>query len=153
VLEFGGPKGTVFGTIDLDRNTAKSSAERMAISPQTFAAKAREPKHNIKIEAPFVCTPNAPKSACTIAHPGSGRLTGNLAAGTPILFARPSGFPDDYGSPRSFGSRPSARNLPNLVILKSSFSRSFRLISFNRLIAVFAETYKPTIAPNPELSR
>jgi hypothetical protein len=25
VLEFGGPKGTVFGTIDLDRNTAKGS--------------------------------------------------------------------------------------------------------------------------------
>ena len=38
---------------------------------------------------------------------------------------------DDQGSPRSFGSRPSAINWPNLVILKSSLRCRFKLISFN----------------------
>jgi hypothetical protein len=38
---------------------------------------------------------------------------------------------EDQGSPRSFGLRPSAKNWPNLVILKSSFRCWFKLISFN----------------------
>jgi hypothetical protein len=53
---------------------------------------------------------------------------------------------------RSLGSRPSVKNWPSLVILKSSFSRSFKLMSFNPLLAAFAETNNPIIAPNPELS-
>jgi hypothetical protein len=59
---------------------------------------------------------------------------------------------EDHGSPSSSGSRPSAITWPNLVILKSSFRRWFKLISFNWQLAAFAETYRPTIAPNPELS-
>ena len=60
--------------------------------------------------------------------------------------------PRDQGSVRSVGSRPSAITWPNRVMLKSSFSRSFKWISFNWLLAAFAETYKPMTAPKPELS-
>jgi hypothetical protein len=59
---------------------------------------------------------------------------------------------EDQGSLSSSGSRPSANTWPNLVILKSSFRRWFKLISFNRLLAALADTYSPTIVPNPELS-
>jgi hypothetical protein len=51
-----------------------------------------------------------------------------------------------------FGSHPSTSKSPNFVSLKSSFTRSFKLMNFNWRPATFAETYRPTMAPRPELS-
>lgn len=71
-----------------------------------------------------------------------------------LAFGRPSdGVHGNHGGSFSLGSRPAAKNSPSLVRLTSSFSRSFKCISFNSLFALFAEIYNPTIVPSPELSR
>lgn len=71
-----------------------------------------------------------------------------------LAFGRPrDGAHANQGGSFSLGSRPAAKNSPSLVRLTSSFSRSFKCISFNSLFALFAEIYNPTIVPSPELSR
>jgi len=69
----------------------------------------------------------------------AGKKSDCVLSFEPLLFFLVDSLPasancsrtDDQGSPRSFGSRPSAINWPNLVILNSSLRCLFKLISFN----------------------